>query len=97
MNVLDSNTRINIGSDGTFTLDAKLVASSFGWQEKEFQNFMRRGLVKSVVERGEGDDYGKWRLSISCGNRRWQAIVDADGRLTEQSVKTIHARKNFTV
>lgn len=92
-----ADSRIHIDPDGTFTLDAQLVASSFGWTEKEFQNFMRRGLIKSVVERGDDEDIGKWRLSIISGNRCWQAIIDNDGHLAEQSMKTIPARKNFAV
>jgi len=70
---------------GQFTLDAEMLAAQFGWTVETLHDFMRRGLVVSTVERGEGDDDGKWRLTMRCGNRRWRAIVRADGEIETQS------------
>ena len=78
--------RIVTGPDGDFTLDAALVARGFGWTTPELREHMRRGLVTSRVERGEGEDAGTWRLSMQCGNRRWQAVVGRDGTITGQHV-----------
>ena len=72
---------------GDFTLDAEIVARGFGWSARELHEHMRRGLVTSLVERGEGDDEDGWRLSFRCGNRRWRAIVSADGAITEEHVE----------
>lgn len=79
-------------AEGTFTLDAVMLAARFGWSVEQFRAQMRRGLVTSVVERGEGDDCGRWRLSVRCGNRRWQAIVEADGTTSDHRLDfvTIH-------
>ncbi|MCO5093539.1 DUF6522 family protein [Bosea sp. (in: a-proteobacteria)] len=73
-------------ADGSFVLDAGRLAVRFGWSEQELQALMRRGLVTSRVERGEGEDAGRWRLSVRCGNRRWQAVVLADGTLAEEEL-----------
>lgn len=76
------NLSIDAQHDGdAFTLDAALLATSFGWSVEEFRAMMDRGLVTSMVERGEGDDAGTWRLSVRCGNRRWRAIMGPDGVL----------------
>lgn len=72
---------------GDFTLDAELVAKGFGWSARELRDHMRRGLVTSLVERGEGEDHGRWRLSMRCGNRRWRAVVTGDGTIAEQHVE----------
>src|SRR5690606_18706917 len=53
---------------GAFTLDADMLAGHFGWPSETLRDFMRRGMVASIVERGEGEDQGKWRLSVRCGN-----------------------------
>lgn len=74
------------GQGGDFTLDAGLVARGFGCSVAELRDFMRRGLVTSRVERGEGNDDGTWRLSILFGNRRWQAIIGRDGMIADQRV-----------
>lgn len=74
------------GEQGDFTLDAGIVARAFGFAVEELHDNMRRGLVTSAVERGEGEDEGRWRLSVRCGNRRWQAIVGPDGTIAEQHI-----------
>ncbi len=71
---------------GDFTLDAEIVARGFGWAVQDLRDNMRRGLVASLVERGEGEDDGLWRLSMRCGNRRWQAIISRDGTIAEQHI-----------
>lgn len=69
---------------GEFVLPANLLAARFGWPIETFRDMTRRGFVASRVERGEGDDAGRWRLTVRCGNRRWQAVVEADGAVGEQ-------------
>lgn len=71
-------------ADGSFVLDAERLAGRFGWSTEELRALMRRGLVTSRVERGEGEDAGRWRVSALCGNRRWQAVVLADGTVVEE-------------
>ena len=76
---------------GEFLLPAEMLAERFGWPAETLRNYMRRGLVASRVERGEGEDAGRWRLSVRCGNRRWQAIVEADGTVGTQRVDVLPA------
>ncbi|MBO9630813.1 MAG: hypothetical protein J7516_15450 [Shinella sp.] len=68
-----------------------MLAARFNWPVETFRDMMRRGLVSSRVERGEGEDEGRWRLSVRCGNRRWQAIVEADGKVGEQRIDILPA------
>lgn len=81
-----SDTLVITEADGDFTLDADLVAKGFGWSSPELRDHMRRGLVTSRVERGEGEDAGTWRLTVQCGNRQWQAIIGRDGSIVGQHV-----------
>lgn len=79
-------------ADGSFTLNAGRLAGRFGWSEPELRDLMRRGLVTSRVERGEGEDAGRWRLSVHCGNRCWRAIVLADGTMAEEQLEFVPAQ-----
>lgn len=74
-----------------FLLPAELLAELFGWPIQTLRNHMRRGLVASRVERGVDEDAGRWRLSIRCGNRRWRAVVEADGTVGTHSVEVLPA------
>jgi hypothetical protein len=76
-------------SSGEFVLPAEMLAARFGWPTQTLRDMMRRGLVSSRVERGEGEDAGRWRLSVRCGNRRWQAVIEADGTVGTQRVEII--------
>lgn len=78
-------------ADGSFVLDATRLAKRFGWSAEELRELMRRGLVTSRVERGEGEDEGRWRLAVRCGNRRWQAIVLPDGTVADEQLDFLPA------
>jgi len=80
---------LNRDVDGEFLLPADMLAERFGWPTQTFHDYMRRGLVVSRVERGEGEDAGRWRLSVRCGNRRWQAVVEADGTIGAQHLDVL--------
>lgn len=74
---------------GEFLLPAELLATRFGWPAETLRDLMRRGLVASRVERGEDEDAGRWRLSVRCGNRRWRAVVEADGTVTTEHFEVL--------
>ncbi len=74
---------------GEFQVPTDMLAERFGWTAQTFHNMIGRGLVASRVERGEGEDAGRWRLTVRCGNRRWQAIVEQDGTVSAQRIEVI--------
>lgn len=82
-------SRLVPDADGGFTLDTAMLAGQFGRQVNEMEELVRRGMVTSLVERGEGEDAGRWRLSVRCGNRRWQAVVDAEGTILDQQMAIV--------
>lgn len=84
-----SQPRLLPDAAGAFTLDAEMLAARFGWPAAEMETMIRRGMVTSLVERGEGEDAGRWRLSVRCGNRRWRAVVDAEGTILDQQVTIV--------
>ena len=75
---------------GNFVLDPSELASKFALTPNDFRSRMQRGLVLSTVETGFGDDEGTTRLSLRLGNRLWQAILDADDRVTNETLTFVH-------
>jgi hypothetical protein len=71
---------------GNFVLDPTELASRFALKPDDFRSKMQRGLLLSTVETGVGDDKGTTRLSLRLGNRLWQAILDADDRVMNETL-----------
>lgn len=56
--------------DGRPVLDAAALAGLFGITPAFLRSEMAAGRITSLVERGEGADAGRWRLTL-----RWRAQV----------------------
>jgi hypothetical protein len=68
-------------SDDGVVVEAALVAEKLGLSTDVFWREMKRGIVYSVVERGEGEDAGRVRLTFRYRSRSW--VVTVDGVLPE--------------
>lgn len=88
-NVPSEVHRLERDQTGEFILPADLLAERFGWPSHVLRDYMRRGLVVSRVEQGQDQDLGRWRLSVRCGNRQWQAVVDDNGSLSAERFETL--------
>ena len=66
---------ISQSKDG-FVVAAELVAEQFGLSPDAFWREMKRGIVYGVVERGEGDDAGRTRLSFHYRDRSWSVTLE---------------------
>ena len=70
-----SSDAIKHVEDG-FVVDAKLVADKLGLSPDAFWREMKRGIVYGVVERGEGDDAGRMRLTFRYRARSWSMTLE---------------------
>jgi hypothetical protein len=75
MNQGSSNAMIRHLEDG-FVVDAMLVARKLGLSADAFWREMKRGIVYGVVERGEGADVGRIRLTFRYRARSWSVTLD---------------------
>lgn len=89
MNPELSKIRLERNASGGSVAPASLIAAHFGWSETKLKEKMQRGLVVSIIEQGQDKDEGYWRLSVRCGNRRWQAIIDDQGEIARQHFEFI--------
>ena len=69
--------------DGAYTIDASVLAPKLGLRPGQLMREMRRGLVFSVTERGEGEDTGGMRLTFRYRARSWVVLIDRNGSVHE--------------
>lgn len=78
---------------GAVSVDAALIAQSFAIDPAQVQALMREGKITGLCERGEGEDAGRHRLTFYYGNKRASLVVDAAGRVIEQSTGRARVRR----
>ena len=72
--------------DGTFQIDAAIVAEGLQVSPNSLREGMRAGRITSFVERGTGTDAGRHRLSFLSKNRRFRVVIDdATGEIIQRS------------
>lgn len=70
---------------GTVTVSADMLAGPFGIEPDEVHPLMREGAITGLVEKGAGEDRGRYRLTFRHGGRRLQLICDEDGHVLQRS------------
>ncbi|ODR92810.1 DUF6522 family protein [Sinorhizobium alkalisoli] len=70
--------------NGDLIVDPTELANRFGISMDDLRRYFRKGLVTSMVERGEGNHAGTCRLSVKLGNRVWRAIVNSECRVVSE-------------
>jgi hypothetical protein len=78
-------SRLERDGAGDFILDPALLAQRFALSDERFRRLLRAGQVRSSVEQGSGEDEGRKRLTVRCGNRAWTAVVDAGGHVVSET------------
>jgi hypothetical protein len=71
----------------SFSVDAALIANSFGIGPEHVQPLMREGKITSRCERGIDQDAGRYRLTFFHGRRNLSFIVDEAGEILERCFK----------
>jgi hypothetical protein len=82
-------TRLERDGEGDFVLDPALLAQRFGLSAERFRHLVQSGHVRSSVEQGMGEDEGRQRLTVRCGNRAWTAVVDNSGNVVGENLTVL--------
>lgn len=69
--------------DGRYSIAAPFLAARFGLSEQDLRAEMRAGRVTSQVERGEGSDAGRTRLTLRHGDTTLAIRIEPDGSAFE--------------
>lgn len=70
---------IRLDPGGDVEVDAAMLAAQLRLSEAELREGMRDGSITSRVERGEGDDAGRMRLTVFTEACRVRMVVDEAG------------------
>lgn len=62
-------------------VDAAEIAALLELEVASFQELMRSGKIRSIVERGEGEDGGKFRLTFQSPQWRIRLTCGRDGEV----------------
>ena len=60
-------------------IDAALIARGLGLELEVFRSLMREGRIRTLSERGVGEDLGRFRLTFWWQKARFQIVTDASG------------------
>jgi len=69
--------------NGEWYCDPEVVAHHLGLTPEAFRTALRNGTAVGTVERGEGEDAGRTRLTYRYLDRAWSICVEPDGRIVE--------------
>lgn len=77
---------VPIDAEGNPELPAEFCAALLGARLEDFRADLRAGVVYSLVERGEGEDAGRLRLTLRRRGRERVLVVEAaTGRVLSTS------------
>lgn len=62
-------------------IDGALVARSLGLEEAVFRRLLEERRIAQLCERGIGEDAGLYRATFYYRDRRFRAVLAADGRI----------------
>lgn len=72
--------------DGGPEIDAAVPARAMKLAVEFFLRQLRRGAIRGRVERGIGDDEGRYRLSFKYRDRELKMIVGHEGQIISQEL-----------
>lgn len=68
---------------GDVVIDAGMLAGWLGMDTATLSEAIENGTIRTLVERGEGEDEGRIRLTMRYQGRQFCMIREPDGSLTE--------------
>jgi hypothetical protein len=71
--------------DGTFEVDAAVVAEGLGIALPQLKQQMQAGKITTLSERGIGADRGRHRLTFFSETRRLRLVIDEHGRIIQRT------------
>lgn len=79
-------------TDTAIEIDAALVAKGLRMTPEALRTALQGGHVTRTVEKGEGADAGRFRVTFYAPTRRLRLIFTADGEVLQTSAAD-HSRK----
>lgn len=71
--------------DGSWVVDAAVIAPAFRIDAADVPALMRDGLITSRHEEGQGQDSGRSRITFFYGRRALRLTIDDNGKILSQA------------
>ena len=81
MSAADKPAAVEFADSGDVQVEAAALAAQLRLTEAQLRDGMRDGSITSRVERGEGEDAGRMRLTVFTPACRLRLIVDETGAI----------------
>lgn len=72
-------------TDQMIEIDATLIARGLRMDPDALREAMQQGLVTRIVEKGEGEDAGRFRVTFYSPTCRLRLLFNAEGTLLQTS------------
>lgn len=72
-------------TDQRIEIDATLVAKGLRMEPEALRAALREGRVTHTIEKGEGDDAGRYRVTFYAPTRRLRLLFTVDGQILQTS------------
>ena len=72
-------------TDQSIEIDAALVAKGLRIEPEALRAALRDGSVTRTIERGEGEDAGRYRVTFYAPSRRLRLLFTASGEILQTS------------
>ncbi|WP_193140930.1 MULTISPECIES: DUF6522 family protein [unclassified Meridianimarinicoccus] len=83
-------------TENGFEADPGDLGRLFDRTPEEIRQMMQDGAMTCLVERGEGDDAGRFRVTLRDGTRRVRLVVDTLGNVLTTTRVPMTARSGGT-
>jgi len=85
--LLDEASATMVAFEGdAVQVPAAVIAYGFELETPMVQSLMRSGELTSLYEKGEKEDFGRYRLTFFYMNRRFQLVIDSTSKILQRSV-----------
>ena len=75
-----------VRTDEAIEVEAAIVARAMKFAVEYFLRQLRNGRIRTLVERGTGDDEGRHRLTFRTSDRLLTLVVDSDGAILKEQL-----------
>ena len=72
-------------ADEMIEIDATLIAKGLGMHPDALRQAMREGHVTRTIEKGEGEDAGRFRVTFYSPNCRLRLLFNEEGTILQTS------------
>lgn len=76
---MKSKSIAEFDADGAISVDVTQIAPRLSLSPNDFMKALAQGMVYQIVEKGEGEDAGTWRITFRHRAKECRIFIDDQG------------------